>query len=320
METRQSADFDVICTGLAVADIFLSPVPEDIMQVQAKRVKSIGCGAGGDAVNQAVMLKKLGRSSALFARLGNDDIGGIVMRALKKEGVDTSLTLLSESSVTSAAVVLIKENGERSILSVKGNNADFCREDIEKNMPLPKARALSIASFFGLPRAEEDGGLLELLKQAKNDGVITFADMANDKLGLKLGGIKRFLPYIDYFAPSLGDAVSLSDGMTSLYDMAKLLCGEGAKNTVIKLGGKGAFAFDGRHGETLPAFKVAAADTTGAGDTFCAGLIHSVLKGKNIFDASLFACAAAAFSVQYYGASSAPLCEKEAENIMRGQK
>ena len=148
METRQSADFDVICTGLAVADIFLSPVPEDIMQLQAKRVKSIGCGAGGDAVNQAVMLKKLGRSSALFARLGNDDMGGIVMRTLKKEGVDTSLTRLSESSVTSAAVVLIKENGERSILSVKGNNADFCREDIEKKPASAESKGAQHSVLF----------------------------------------------------------------------------------------------------------------------------------------------------------------------------
>jgi len=311
---------DVICAGLAVVDIFIKTVPEDILSRNEYRVSEIGSGAGGDAVNETIMLQKLGVRTGLMARLGMDDMGDMLMSYLENAGIETSFITRSKNSKTATSVILVKEDGQRSILSIKGNNTDFCKEDISSNMPLPDAKALSIASLFGLPGAEEDGSLENLLRYAKEKGMITFADMGMDKQGKKLGGIKRFLPYIDYFVPSLYDAEGLTEKGLPPEKMADIFHDCGAKNVIIKMGEQGVFASDGKKTEKIPAFKVDAVDTTGAGDTFCAGLIRSIIKGLPLFDACLFACAAAAFSTQYLGASSAPIDEHSVLDMIKNGK
>ncbi|NEB75607.1 sugar kinase, partial [Streptomyces sp. SID14478] len=78
---------------------------------------------------------------------------------------------------------------------------------------------------------------------------------------------------------------------------------------VVTLGAEGAYAVDGRTGETasVPAIEVAALDPTGAGDVFVAGFVTGTLAGWPLADRLAFAGLTAALSVQEFGGSlSAP--------------
>ena len=86
------------------------------------------------------------------------------------------------------------------------------------------------------------------------------------------------------------------------------------------MGEKGVYLSQGKKGKVIPAYSVRAVDTTGAGDTFCAGLIHSLLAGAQLEEACRFACAAAAFSTQYKGASTAPLSQDAITRFMQGER
>ncbi len=135
---------------------------------------------------------------------------------------------------------------------------------------------------------------------SKARGVLTFADMCVDKKGLKLNGIKPFLPYIDYFMPSETESIHLT-GCTDCRRAAAIFRDAGTKNVIIKLGGRGVYAeCDGFSGFARP-FDITPTDTTGSGDAFCAGFIHSMLNGKTTKECLDFASACGAFNRAVYG-------------------
>jgi 2-dehydro-3-deoxygluconokinase len=76
----------------------------------------------------------------------------------------------------------------------------------------------------------------------------------------------------------------------------------GASLVVLKLGGEGAIASDGRQRERIAGRRVAMADATGAGDCFCGNLLARLALGDSVFEAARYANAAAAVAVQGFGA------------------
>ena len=263
--------YDVVTLGAAVVDIVVSPVDKGIFTRGSTSVDDLIIVPGGDAVNQAILLKKLGADAALCCRVGKDALGGMLMSDLEATGVDTTHIAVSADSVTSAAIVLVDANGQRNYITKKGNNYDFCRADIDTDA-VANTRALSVGSIYSVPKLEDDG-LKEILQHVKQRGVVTFADMGSDKKRRKLAGVAPFLPYIDYFMPSETESVHLT-GCTDCRKAAAMFRDAGAKNVIIKLGGHGVFAeCDGFEGFTAP-FDITPTDTTGCGDAFCAGFIH----------------------------------------------
>jgi ribokinase len=92
------------------------------------------------------------------------------------------------------------------------------------------------------------------------------------------------------------------------------------KYVVIKQGAKGAFVYDGKHYDTLPAIKTAGkvVDTTAAGDTFTAALTVEYLRnGKDIKGAITYANAAAAVAISRKGAVASIPTEEEVNALFR---
>jgi sugar/nucleoside kinase (ribokinase family) len=145
---------------------------------------------------------------------------------------------------------------------------------------------------------------------------MTFADMATDKRGLKLAGIKPLLPYVDWFLPSEAESRYLTDGM-DCEEAARVFLDMGVRNVVIKLGARGAYACGEGFAGYVDAFDIDAVDTTGSGDAFCAGLIHSLLSGQGAEEALTFACACGAYNALYRGAAAATLNRFTVEDFIR---
>ena len=56
------------------------------------------------------------------------------------------------------------------------------------------------------------------------------------------------------------------------------------KIVAVKLGWEGCYVTDGKNRCHLEPFKVKVADTTGAGDAFCAGFLYGLINNKKIQD------------------------------------
>ena len=92
---------------------------------------------------------------------------------------------------------------------------------------------------------------------------------------------------------------------------------KGVRNVVITLGSKGVFVSSKGREEIVPAFKVDAIDTTGAGDAFNGGLLAALSRGDDLWDAARFGQGLAALSVQRIGTTPAMPKLEEIEAFLK---
>lgn len=305
---------DVVCIGAATVDIAASSVDETVFQKEKQYIDDIGISVGGDAANQAVTLAMLGRSVSLCSCIGDDLLGGLLKTRLSEIGVNTALIKCRDNISTTAAISLVGQNGRRNIITVKGAHRSINRMDIPMKI-LDETRAITLGSIFSFPALEDDG-LMELLMQAKKKDVLVFADMGTDNRKLGMDGVRRFLPYIDYFLPSRKDAENLTGEMKPELMAAKLRQA-GAGCVVLKLGEQGCLVVDGNGETVIPAFNVKSVDTTGAGDCFVGAYTDAILSGLGHVQAAKRACAAAAISVKAHGATPVGLSAKAIDELLK---
>lgn len=293
---------DVICLGILTCDVLVQHVPERLPKRDTTVVERISLAAGGDALNVAVNLSRMGFSTGIVGKIGRDGYGRFLQEILQKEKVNADGLLQEEAEQTSVSVVLISESGERSFLFAPGATGRLSYEDVAKEFP-EGVRVLDIGSWFALPGFSTEG-MENLLKRAKERGILTVMDVTNNPGPPDLPALKQLLPWIDYFIPSREEAESLS-GLSEPEQIASFFLEMGARTVIVKLGEKGAAGTDGSKMEYVPATGDRPVDTTGAGDCFVAGIIAAVLKGFSLRRAMEFACKAAGLSITAVGATTA---------------
>lgn len=293
----------VTCVGIIVADVLAKSIDNYPNKGKLELVEQLELHLGGCASNAAVNLAKIGVKTSVIGKVGNDGFGSFVVNEIKNAGVITSGIKVSNKSLTSASVVFVHNNGERSFLHHLGANADFTLDDIDfsivnQSKILFVAGALLMPMLDGIPTAE-------LLKNTKEAGVITVMDTAWDSTGKWMKLIEPCLPHLEYFIPSFEEAEMIS-GKHVPEEIADVFLRYGVKNVVIKLGANGCL-IKSCTGEKylIEAFKVdKVVDTTGAGDSFAAGFISGLVHGWNLEMCGKFANAVGAHCVMEVGATS----------------
>ncbi|MCD8096610.1 MAG: carbohydrate kinase family protein [Lachnospiraceae bacterium] len=306
----------VLCIGSAVIDITACPVEASVTWKEKQRISDIRILPGGDAVNQSVRLAALGVDVALCGCVGDDQNGQLLADALRNRSVDTRFLRRKTDFQTTASLILVNGVGERHTFSVKGAHSTLAKEDLPDEFPAD-CQAISLASLFSMTSLEQDC-LEGYLKQAKKNGILVFADLASDKLGQGLPGIRSFLPYIDYFLPSLYDALPMT-GTNDAESAAKVYHDLGARHVIIKCGEKGCFCLDDAFSGWIPAIPVKPVDTTGAGDCMVAVFLARILAGDHFADACRYACAAASYSTLFMGASQVELSDRKIREFIETQ-
>lgn len=293
-------DFDVICIGVVLIDLPLGPLDEQIFYRETTMVEKIKMTTGGDALNEAVILARLGKKTALIGRIGKDMPGDFIVKKCEEEGVDLSNLRRVPGEDTRMNAVIIGKDGQRHFIKTKNASSGSFRVDEINYDFIKNARAISLASIFS-SKLREPEMILKTLKTARDSGVITFADMVPMTGGEMLADMEAALPYLDYFLPNLEEAAMLT-GLSEPEEMADCLLGYGIKNVVIKLGKEGCLIKNLHERFLIPGFQAKAVDTTGAGDNFAAGFISAVLDGMELKACGTFANAVAGLSTESVGA------------------
>jgi sugar/nucleoside kinase (ribokinase family) len=282
-------------------NILFRPVPMDMVQRDVVLVRSVDYLCGGDAVNEAIVLSRLGRKVIVAGKAGSDAIGNMICAQLKSNKVDTSALIPGKSCGSGVCVVMVRPDGSRNFLSYRGGTEDYGPDDFDEKL-LDRVRAVSIGSMFALKKLDGTG-VENILRGARERGVRTFADMKSDTYDIGYKGIRNVMPYLDYFLPSIDEAAYLS-GEKDPQKMADCFLADGAENVVIKLGADGVYIQGKKEpkGIYLPTYEASVIDTTGAGDNFVAGFICAVLDDMKFHECADFANAVASISVGSLGA------------------
>lgn len=268
---------EAICFGILVADVIGRPIERVPLPGALGLVESITLHVGGCAANTGVALHRLGVETQVVGAIGRDGLGQFVRQTLCDEGMDVR-AIQQKDGPTSATMVLVREDGERTFLHCVGANASLNSSDFDVAL-LDGAQVLHIAGH-GLMPSFDGGSCAELLAYAQSRGVLTSLDTAGSPDENWRQSLRRTLPYLDVFVPSLHEVRELFPKSSTPQQIAAHLIDEGVGTVALKMGECGSYARN-RNGQSAlaPAFTVAAVDATGAGDAFAAGFLASVLRG-----------------------------------------
>jgi sugar/nucleoside kinase (ribokinase family) len=296
--------FDVACIGILVSDVIVKTIESIPERGKLSSVDSINMFSGGCAMSAAIDMAIIGGNVALLGKIGDDGFGMFLKYTLEKYGVNTEGLVVGEGSSTSASVVLVDGTGERSFLHCQGANAEFCESNInwkvvENSKIVFVAGTMLMPSFDGEPCAR-------VLKKARELGKYTVLDTAWDSKGRWMNVLKPCMEYIDLFMPSYDEAVKFS-GRDNLYDIAEVFFNLGVKTVVIKTGGNGCYIRETRdcEGYVLPTYtNIKPVDTTGAGDSFCAGFLSGMMRDFSLRECGRFANGVGTHCIMQAGAIS----------------
>lgn len=281
--------YDVVTVGAAVLDIFMRsekfkvvkaegvPGGVAICQVYGGKmeVDEVSMFSGGGATNVAVSLAKKELKTATICEMGNDPQALIVYRDLEEAGVDTRFVVQEADEHTAVSVILIADDGGRSIMVHRGASAMLTRKDL----PLGeiKTRWLHISSL---------GGNLTLLKQllnyAKKEKIRVSLNPGLTEIA-KIKELRELLPLVEVLFLNRTEASELFE--QDLYDEKTW------KTAAFDYGSRVCVITDGERGGKLCVEGVCrdyktkkvknVVDTTGAGDAFASGVIAAVMYGHS---------------------------------------
>ncbi|ECG8589034.1 carbohydrate kinase family protein [Salmonella enterica subsp. salamae] len=306
---------EVLCIGAAIVDIPLQPVSKNIFDVDSYPLERIAMTTGGDAINEATIISRLGHRTALMSRVGDDAAGHFIFEHCRKENIDIQSLKQDVDIDTSINVGLVTEDGERTFVTNRNGSLwklNIHDIDVER---FSQVKLLSLASIFNSPLLDGNA-LTAIFSQAKAHKLIICADMIKPRLNETLNDIREALSFVDYLFPNYEEAKVLT-GKETLNDIADCFLQCGVKTVVIKTGKKGCFIKRSDIAMAIPAVSgITAIDTIGAGDNFASGFIAALLEGKTLRECARFANATAAISVLSVGATTGVKNRKLVEQLL----
>lgn len=267
---------------------------------------------GGSPANVAYGLSKLGTGTALWTALGEDRLGGILRSHLVGAGVEVLDWAKPLASTSTAKVRLADDGSAEYEFSVDWNIQDV-------NLPwLPTLLHIGSAAAFTDPgcRAVENAVL-----QCAGKSIVTFDPNIRPELipphGESLATFERIAALANVVKLSDEDAHWLYPGRSNS-QVAQHALSLGPDLVVITRGALGAILTSADTAITVPPVTTTVSDTIGAGDSYMAALIFSILSApdagygaQSLERIGRVAAAAAAITVGRSGANPPFLAELE---------
>ena len=237
---------------------------------------------GGNTVNVAVNLIRLGGEASYVGFIGTDEYGAKLKKALAAKGVDISH--LSTKPGTSPYTEITLDNGNRVFGKYdEGVMEHFYLSDEDKAFIC--GHDLLHTSVWS--RIEND------LKELGERGAVISFDFSDQP---QHECVDIAMPYVNYaFFSFQQDSPELREFMQKCWN-------KGPKYVVATLGENGSLGFDGSVFVEQGIIDVPVVDTMGCGDSFIAGFLYGVLQGLDLKSCLESGAQSAAVTIQVNGA------------------
>ena len=246
-------------------------------------------GLGGAAANTISWLAHFGLKTGYIGAVGRDEIGDAHFSYFRRIGVDTGGIRVVDAP-SGVAIALIHGEDKR-IVKYPGANL-LKKVEFEY---LSKARHVHLSS-------NPVETMVKVVNFAHERGITVSLDIGEAQLPM---GVEKKVDYLmmneDEYRRKFG---SLDPSLSR------------ARNLIITLNGGGALVrdSDGKTSE-IRGLSAEVVDSTGAGDSFAAGVIYGILGGWSLEDSARLGMLLAYLTVQKVGARSAIVSLEEVKRI-----
>lgn len=266
-------------------------------------------GYGGDVLNTALHMARMGADARLLTALGTDSFSQSLRAQWDAEGLDTRLILAHPVRKPGLYAIATDAAGERSFSYWRSESAAremFNCPGAAKALAQAERADLLVFSLITLAILPEDGRrqLLSLARQVrKNGGEVAFDGNYRPLLWRSPAEARTARDAAILCAtiglPTLEDE-QLLGGTQDAQEVAAHWQKLGCTTTIVKLGVAGCRLPDGT--VIAPEKPLDPVDTSGAGDAFNAGFLAARLKGLELGNAATIGHRVAGLTIMRKGA------------------
>ncbi len=317
----------VICLGEMLVDRIADQVTASIFGVP-----SWTDYAGGAPANVACALSRLGTAVGFVGAVGNDDRGQALIALLRERGVDTSGVQIHPTAPTRSVLVLRSVDGDRTFAGFGDQRAttEFADTQLQaENLPdaLCRSAKFLVLGTLGMAAPASRQATERAIDRAQGDNNcqilldINWRPVFWPQLDKAKPLIRQLFPHVDWLKLSIEEsqwlfATDKPQAIAHQFPQLKGVC--------ITLGAAGCTYWINGHSGHRPAFSVLVQDTTGAGDSFVAGLIHQLcqvgstdLTAMQAHTIVTYACAVGALTTTQNGAIAAQPHPDQIQQLLR---
>ena len=279
----------LLCVGLATVDILARPVESLPTSETTEIIDAIRLVPAGTAGGMALVAGRLGVRTRLCSAVGDDAAGKLARLVYQEHGIDLSLLATVRDVATSTTLICINRAGRRPRFHMRGASMDV---ELDEAV-FAAARDTKYLHYAGIGAPKLDGGAgAALAAAAQKAGATVTCDLISPRPNA-LEELRRVLPYVDFFMPNGDEALRLS-GKATLAEAGEFFRDLGAVSCIIKDGPRGVLLVERAGRARVPAHAIEPLDTTSCGDSYCAGLVAALDRGRPVLEACRFASAVAA--------------------------
>jgi 2-dehydro-3-deoxygluconokinase len=256
---------------------------DDVRLEEADRLQLF---VGGAELNTACALAGLGRRAALFSAVPEGPLGRRVVRHLRAAGVDTSFVHVLPGRMGLYWVEYGRE--PRSIEVLYDRQGSAFRALDRERAPWSALRASRMFLVSGITPAlgaTTRELALEMAQEARAAGVTVAVDL---NYRARLWTVAEAAPALERLARSADVLIAPAADLRTLFGwtggdeelVRRAAETFGPATVVLTCGAEGAVALREGAIQRSPVVSCVAVDRVGAGDAFCAGLLHALLDGR----------------------------------------
>ena len=254
---------------------------------------------GGCAANASIAISRLGGSCRLLSRLGKDAIGSIIIEKLQAEKVDCSLLSISSAGSSPYSSILVDSNGERQIINYRGKSLALDTPTLDSDTEVD---AILVDTRWDTGAI----ALLEAAHQRQIPGIVDAEEPVNARIialashtAFSRRGLQQFTG-CETIEAGLRHAKANTKGWHCVTD-----------------GANGTYTLDGQTLLNIPAPRIQAVDTLGAGDVWHGAFTLHLASGHSELESIEYANTVAAIKCTRAGGGDGCPTEQDVKAFMQ---
>ncbi|MBE6034237.1 MAG: carbohydrate kinase family protein [Clostridiales bacterium] len=255
---------------------------------------------GGCSVNMAVTFNNLGGQAHIISYVGKDKIGRSILRYMKEHQLSTRY-IRERDGTTGYCMVFLEDDGERTFLTKGGMELGFSKEIVEDK--LQGINYAAVTGYFLLNYGADE--IVQALEEFHRDGGYILFDPSPLVGSIDKEILMRIISISDMVTPNTSEFKYIKDWLN--------------EDTVVilKRGEYGGTVYEKDCAFDYLPMKVNVVDTTGAGDSFAAGVLYGIAEGKSLQEAILLGSKTSAITVGINGPHGFWKLEEKLKEVLR---